>query len=79
MSLQGQLTGTQPEYPRVLLDRLVEACGAQVLEGGYWPLLMLATLVRAGPTPGGWPLQLFPAALQPLPGPAGVLWLQKQE
>lgn len=66
VSLQGQLTGTQPEYPRgLLLDRLREARGAQVLEGGYWPLLMLVPLVRAGLMPGGWPLQLFPAALVP--------------
>ena len=59
MSLQGQLTGSQTEYPRVLLlDVLME-----VLEGGYWPLLMLVTLVRAGLMPAGWPcscsLQLY--------------------
>lgn len=67
--------GSQTEHPRVLLlDVLME-----VFEGGYWPLLMLVTLVRAGLMPGGRPLQLFPAALQPLPGPTGMLWLQKQE
>lgn len=78
MSLQGQLTGTHTENPQVLLlDLLMEARGAQVLEGGCWPLLMLATLVRAGLMPGGWPLQLFPVALQPLPDPAGMV--QKQE